>query len=139
MDPLLECSTLRPATRSPSALRQRRRCPGPGHCAPNRKYSGRRRPLMNLGILGSGDVGRSLGRGLAAKGHTVMIGSRTPGKPELAEWRKAAGAKASTGTFAQAAAHGELLVLATNGAATEAAIDLAGAKNFADKGVIDGA
>ena len=92
---------------------------------------------MNIGILGSGDVGRSLGRGLAAKGHTVMIGSRTPGKPELAEWRKAAGAKASTGTFAQAAAHGELLVLATNGAATEAAIDLAGAKNFADKVVID--
>jgi hypothetical protein len=92
---------------------------------------------MKIGILGSGDVGRSLGRGFAAKGHSVMIGSRTPGKPELAAWTKAAGAKASTGTFAEAAAHGEVLVLATHGAATEAAIDLAGTKNFAGKVVID--
>jgi len=92
---------------------------------------------MKIGILGSGEVGRSLGRGLAAHGHSVMIGSRTPAKPELAEWRKAAGAKASMGTFAEAAAHGELLLLCTNGAATESAIDLAGPRNFAGKVVID--
>ena len=92
---------------------------------------------MKIGILGSGDVGRALGRGFAAKGHSVMIGSRTPGKPELAEWKKAVGAKASTGTFAEAAAHGELLVLCTQGAATEAAIDLAGTKHLAGKVVID--
>ena len=92
---------------------------------------------MKIGILGSGDVGRSLGRGFAAKGHSVMIGSRTPGKPELAEWKKAVGAKASTGTFAEAAAHGDLLVLCTHGAANEAAIDLAGTENFAGKVVID--
>ena len=31
---------------------------------------------MNIGILGSGDVGRRLGDGLIALGHKVKIGTR---------------------------------------------------------------
>jgi 8-hydroxy-5-deazaflavin:NADPH oxidoreductase len=35
---------------------------------------------MKVGVLGSGDVGRSLGRGFVRHGHEVMVGSRTPEK-----------------------------------------------------------
>ena len=33
---------------------------------------------MKLGILGSGDVGRTLAGGFAAAGHDVVIGTRDP-------------------------------------------------------------
>lgn len=92
---------------------------------------------MKIGILGSGDVGRSLGAGLAAKGHDVKIGSRTPDKPELRAWLKEANGHGSAGTFAQAAAFGEIVLLCTLGEAAEQAIDLAGPKNFDGKVLID--
>ena len=88
-----------------------------------------------VGILGSGDVGKQLGRGFAKHGFDVMLGSREPAK--LESWRRETSGKVSTGTFAQAAAHGDLVILALHGAATEAAIDLAGAKNFSGKLVLD--
>lgn len=88
-----------------------------------------------VGILGSGDVGKQLGRGFAKHGFDVMLGSRNPAK--LESWRKETKGKVSTGTFAQAAAHGDFVILALNGAATEAAIDLAGPKNLSGKLVID--
>ena len=49
---------------------------------------------MKVGVLGSGEVGQSIARGFAGRGHEVKIGSRTPGKPELTKWKKEAGAKA---------------------------------------------
>jgi predicted dinucleotide-binding enzyme len=66
-----------------------------------------------------------------------MIGSRDPGKPELREWLSGDGAGIQGGTFAQAAAHGELLVLAVLGDAAEQAIADAGPQNFSGKVVID--
>jgi predicted dinucleotide-binding enzyme len=66
-----------------------------------------------------------------------MIGSRDPGKPELREWLSADEAGVQAGTFAQAAAHGELLVLAVLGNAADAVIADAGAENFSGKVVID--
>jgi len=92
---------------------------------------------MRIGILGSGDVGRALGLGFASKGHDVMIGTRHPDKPELAEWREGAGKRAAVGSFAEAAEHGEVIVLCTLGQAAEAAIDLAGTTRFDGKVVID--
>ena len=88
-----------------------------------------------VGILGSGDVGKQLGRGFAKHGYDVMLGSRDPTK--LDSWKKETSGKVSTGTFAQAANHGSIVIIATNGAGTEAAVDLAGAKNFAGKLVLD--
>jgi len=64
-----------------------------------------------------------------------MLGSRDPAK--LEPWRKETSGKVSIGTFAQAAAHGEVVILALHGGATEDAIDLAGAKNFSGKLVLD--
>ncbi|MBV9110982.1 MAG: NAD(P)-binding domain-containing protein [Gemmatimonadetes bacterium] len=92
---------------------------------------------MKIGILGTGVVGQSLGRGFAGRGHDVMIGSRDPGSGKLDEWVAQSGGRGSAGTFAQAAAFGELLVLATSWAGTENAIRLAEPQNFEGKVVID--
>ncbi len=92
---------------------------------------------MKIGILGTGDVGRVLGAGLARLGHDVMIGSRTPESDKLAAWREMAGERASTGTFAEAAAFGELVILATLWSGTENALRMAGPVNMAGKVVID--
>jgi 8-hydroxy-5-deazaflavin:NADPH oxidoreductase len=90
-----------------------------------------------VGVLGSGEVGRRLAAGFASRGHRVMIGSRDPGKPELREWLSGDGAGIEAGTFAEAAEHGELLVLAVLGNAAEEAIADAGPGNFSGKLVID--
>ncbi len=92
---------------------------------------------MKIGILGSGDVGRALGEGFAARGHDVKLGSRTPKKAELRNWLKATKGKASTGTLTEAAAHGEVVLLCVQGAAAEEAIGLAGERNFDGKILID--
>ena len=90
-----------------------------------------------VGVLGSGEVGRCLAAGFRSRGHDVMIGSRDPSKPELREWLSGDGAGVKPGTFAQAADHGELLVLAVLGNAAEEAITDAGPDSFTGKVVID--
>jgi len=92
---------------------------------------------MKVGILGSGDVGQALRKGFASHGYEVMIGSRTPESEKLTSWKKETGKNASTGTFSEAAAQGNILVLATLGTAAENAIDLAGVSNFRGKVLID--
>jgi len=66
-----------------------------------------------------------------------MIGSRDPDQPELRAWLSGDGAGIKAGTLAEAAAHGELLVLAVLGNASEEAIAAAGTGNFSAKVVID--
>jgi predicted dinucleotide-binding enzyme len=90
-----------------------------------------------VGVLGSGEVGRRLAAGFSSRGHEVMIGSREPGKPELSDWLSGDGAGIKTGTFAETAAHGDLLVLAVLGNAAEQAIADAGPESFTGKVVID--
>jgi predicted dinucleotide-binding enzyme len=88
-------------------------------------------------VLGTGEVGRRLAAGFRSRGHDVVIGSREPGKSELREWLSDDGDGVEAGTFAQAAAHGELLVLAVLGNVAEEVIGDAGAENFSGKVVID--
>lgn len=92
---------------------------------------------MKVGILGSGQVGQALGRGFLALGDEVMLGSREPENPKAAAWAKAAGAGASAGSFTAAAQFGEMVLLATLGAATENAIRIAGPEHFRGKLVMD--
>ena len=92
---------------------------------------------MRVGILGSGGVGQDLGLGFIGLGHTVKMGSRNPAKAEIKAWLAKAGEKASAGTFSEAAAFGELAVLAIRWTGTENAIRLAGPDNLAGKVVID--
>src|SRR5947207_5863167 len=92
---------------------------------------------MRVGILGSGDVGKTLGKGFASHGHSVKLGSRTPDSEKLKVWQKEAQGETSTGTFAEAASYGDILVFAPLGSAVDDVIGLAGATNFAGKIVID--
>lgn len=92
---------------------------------------------MRIGILGSGDVGRALGTGFGTTGHDVKIGTRHPTEPKLLEWQRTAGARASLGSFSEAAAFGELVVVATLGTATVEALQIAGKDHFRGKVVID--
>lgn len=94
-------------------------------------------PQSRVGVLGTGEVGRRLAFGFAGRGHAVMIGSRDPDKPELREWLTGEGAGIKSGTFAEAASHGELLALALLGTAAEQAIADAGVEKFSGKVVID--
>jgi len=89
---------------------------------------------MKIGVLGSGDVAKTLAAGCLAHGHDVVVGTRTTSK--LGEWAKD-NPKAKLGSFADAAKFGEALVLAVKGGAASAALQAAGAANLAGKPVID--
>src|SRR4051812_6783655 len=86
-----------------------------------------------FGVLGSGDVGQVLAKGLAALGQEVRIGTRTPGK--LAKFAKSTGIR--EGTFQEVAAWGEAVVLAVLGTGALEAVTLAGPQNLQGKLVID--
>ena len=92
---------------------------------------------MKVGVLGTGDVGKALGGGFLALGHEVKMGSRDAGNPKAQAWVKELGGRVSAGTFAEAAAFGEVVVVATLGVATLQALTLAGPDNFKGKLVVD--
>ena len=89
---------------------------------------------MKVGVLGSGDVAKTLASGFLRHGHQVKIGSRSPAK--LTEW-SAGNPGSKTGTFAEAAQFGEIVVLAVKGNVAAEALELAGAQNLAGKTVVD--
>lgn len=89
---------------------------------------------MKVAVIGSGVVGEVLANGFLKHGHSVMRASREPEK--LKEWKNKAGSKALTGTFSEAAAYGDLVVLAVKGSAAENAVQLCGAA-LKGKTVID--
>jgi 8-hydroxy-5-deazaflavin:NADPH oxidoreductase len=91
---------------------------------------------MKVAILGSGDVGQTLGAGFLKHGHQVMMGTRNPKKEEVMQW-VAETPGATAGTFAEAATFGELIVLAVLGKAVESVVRLAGPANFKGKTLID--
>ncbi len=88
-----------------------------------------------IAILGSGQVGETLGNGFLKHGYAVMRGSREPAK--LERWKSQAKGDASVGTFAEAAAWGEAVVLAVKGSGAENALEEAGHSNLAGKLVMD--
>lgn len=90
---------------------------------------------MRIGILGSGDVAKSFGRGFLKEGNEVMLGSREPEK--LASWVRKSGQSSSSGTLSETAKFGEILVIAANGAKAVEAIQMAGVDEFRGKVVID--
>ena len=93
---------------------------------------------MKIGIIGSGDVGRKLGDGFIELGYKVRIGSRDPNQSKITEWIDKHGKEnASSGTFADTATFGEIIILATLWTGTPEAIHLADPKNLAYKIVID--
>ena len=73
-----------------------------------------------IGILGSGIVARTLGQGFLRHGYEVVMGTRNPSN--LDEWHNSTGAKATIGTFSDAARNADIIVLAVAGHAAEAAL-----------------
>jgi hypothetical protein len=92
---------------------------------------------MKIGILGTGMVGTTLGSRLIQLGHEVKLGSRSAGNEKSAGWVKTAGDQASQGTFADAAAFGELILNCTSGSASLEALRMAGAGNLRGKVLVD--
>jgi predicted dinucleotide-binding enzyme len=103
---------------------------------------------MNIGVLGTGTVGRTLAARLSELGHEVMMGTRDParsrartapdayGNPPLGSWL-AEHPRLALGSFAEAAGHGELVVNATQGSATLEALKEAGEAQLAGKVLLD--
>ena len=103
---------------------------------------------MKFGVLGTGTVGRVIGSRLAELGHDVTIGTRdvdsllartgpdAMSNEPFASWR-GKHTEIGLGTFAHAAAAGELLVNATNGAGSLEALRAAGGGNVDSKILID--
>jgi predicted dinucleotide-binding enzyme len=89
---------------------------------------------MKVGVLGSGTVGQTLAAGFLKHGHEAMIGTREPAK--LADWNKA-NPKGRVGSGSEAAAFGEILVLAVKGGAAAKVLREAGVANLKGKTIVD--
>ncbi|HTX18504.1 MAG TPA: NAD(P)-binding domain-containing protein, partial [Bacteroidota bacterium] len=92
---------------------------------------------MQIGVFGTGVVGKTIATKLVQLGHKVKMGSRTAANDKAAEWVKANGANASQGTFADAASFGEILFNCTSGMASLEALGSAGAERMEGKILID--
>jgi hypothetical protein len=82
-------------------------------------------------------VGQAIGSKLIQLGHEVKMGSRMADNEKATQWVKANGVRASQGTFADAAAFGEILFNCTAGMASLNALRMAGPANLKDKILID--
>jgi predicted dinucleotide-binding enzyme len=90
---------------------------------------------MQIGIIGGGSVGGTLGAGWARHGHKIRFGMRRPDSPEVKELLKSIGSAAAAGSVAEAAAFGEVVVLATPWPATYEALRAAG--DLSEKVLLD--
>lgn len=88
---------------------------------------------MKIAILGTGMVGATLGTKLVQLGHQIMMGSRTANSEAGQKWLRSVDGKAKIGTFADAAAFGEIVLDCTNGANSLTALRAAGEGNLRGK------
>jgi 8-hydroxy-5-deazaflavin:NADPH oxidoreductase len=92
---------------------------------------------MEIGVLGTGTVGRTIGSKLVQLGHQVMMGSRDEANPKAITWAKEEGPHALYGSFRNAAAFGEIIFNCTLGAKSLDVLHQAGAENLMGKILID--
>ena len=92
---------------------------------------------MNIGVLGTGATGQTIGSKLVQLGHDVMLGARDAANPNAVLWAKGAGHNALYGTFMNAAEFGEIIFNCTLGSASMNALNLAGAENLKGKVLLD--
>jgi len=89
---------------------------------------------MRMGVLGSGMVAQAISARLAELGYEVMIGTRDAEK--LKGWQSS-NQRVMIGSFAETAAHGEMVFNAMDGAASLQALTMAGAENLSGKILVD--
>ena len=92
---------------------------------------------MKIAVLGTGQAGQRVATGLSKAGHDVCLGSRTSTNEVGQSWARDGGAGASSGSFAEAAAHGEWIFLMVKGEFAEQALEAAGREQLAGKIVVD--
>jgi predicted dinucleotide-binding enzyme len=92
---------------------------------------------MRFAVLGTGRVGSTIAGKLVDLGHEVMMGSRDAANVRANEWVVRAGQSAAAGTFADAAAFGDIIINATEGTHSLDALRMCGAGSLAGKTVID--
>ena len=99
---------------------------------------------MKIGVLGTGVVGQTIGSKLVQLGHEVMLGSREAANPKAVAWankenlnKDSTQKRALFGTFANAAAFGDILFNCTLGTASLGALRMAGSANLKGKILID--
>ena len=88
---------------------------------------------MKIAIIGSGNVGGTLGRRWAKNGHSVTFSSRNPQSEEMKKLTAESGTTA--GTVAEAVRSSDVVLLATPWDSTKAAVESAG--DLAGKVIID--
>lgn len=114
----------------------------------NQKMYNEKETTMQIGILGTGIVGQTLGLKLVQLGHCVMIGTRDPSKLDepkgrgdsarsLRDWLAEAGDRAKVGTFREAAAYGEILINALRGSVSIDVLHTAAHEHLNGKILID--
>lgn len=103
---------------------------------------------MKIAVIGTGGVGRTLAAALAGLGHEVAIGTRSVentlantepdvfGNPPYAQWQQDHQDIALL-PFAEAGAFGEVVLNATNGANSLAALEAVGTEHLAGKVLLD--
>ena len=103
---------------------------------------------MKIAVLGTGMVGRAFAARLVDLGHDVVVGTRDVdatlartepdgmGNPPYAVWQQEH-PQVRLAPLADAGAHGEVVVNATSGQGSQAALEAAGAGNLAGKVVLD--
>jgi hypothetical protein len=91
--------------------------------------------MKKIGILGSGNVAKELAKGFLKNGYPVTMGTGHPEK--LRDFKNTEAPHVEIGSFEEAAAFGELLVLAVKGTAAKEALNLAGAAHLSGKTILD--
>jgi predicted dinucleotide-binding enzyme len=90
---------------------------------------------MKIGIIGAGNVGGTLGKGWAARGHEISFGLRDSGSAKSKAAAQAAGANARAASVGEAVRFGEMVALTTPWAAAKDAVSAV--KDWAGKVLID--
>ncbi|MBO4917274.1 MAG: NAD(P)-binding domain-containing protein [Bacteroidales bacterium] len=93
--------------------------------------------MKKYGVLGTGDVARVIASKLVELGNEVMMGSRSAANEKATAWARENGERASNGTFADAAAFGEVVFNCVKGVHALEALGLAGADNLRGKILVD--
>lgn len=92
---------------------------------------------MKIAVLGTGNVGSTIGSKLIDLGHEVVMGSRSATNEKALAFVAKNPEKAKAETFEEAAKFGEILFNCTLGSASIEVLTLAGEKNLAGKTLID--
>jgi predicted dinucleotide-binding enzyme len=93
--------------------------------------------VLKVGVLGTGMVGQAIGSKLVSLGHEVKMGSRQAGNEKAVKWAGKAGEGGTEGSFADAAAHGEIVFNCTAGTASLEALEAAGEENLVGRVLVD--